>query len=600
MCGIFAIINNNDITDEITNNFNQLQARGPEYTHIMVENDHTFGFHRLSINGINETSNQPFNIDNIILICNGEIYNFKKLINDLHITTHTDSDCEIIIHLYKLYGIEYALKSLDGVFSFILYDKNNSVIYVARDPYGVRPLFFYHGYDNKIYFSSNLKGIYNFYENEIKLLKYNFNDIQNCNKISQFEAGTFSKYAIDFYNNINNINNINKYNIKFNKRYSSFPFKTLKFNNNSSIYTSIYEYLTNAVKKRVIGTCERPIGCLLSGGLDSSLIAALVNKYYTGNTVLKTFSIGLSGSEDLKYAKIVADHLGTEHHEIIVSEDDFFNSIEEVIKTIESYDTTSVRASVGNYLIGKYIKENTDCKVIFNGDGSDELAGGYLYFNDCPNSYEFDKECCRLLSNISYFDVLRSDRCISEHGLEPRTPFLDREWVEFYLSIDKNIRNHNINKNCEKFLIRNAFFKNHSDLLPEQILWRTKEAFSDGVSSLQKSWYEIIQDKIIFKIMYDDDLNVDLHNLLDNNNLTNRPTTLEQAYYRYLFNKYYKYSDNTIPYFWMPKYSDAKDASARTLKTYNTCNNNLNIDKNNTNNNSQQKVYIMPTLSSNY
>jgi asparagine synthase (glutamine-hydrolysing) len=594
MCGIFAIINNNDITHEITNNFNKIQARGPEYTHIMVENDHTFGFHRLSINGINETSNQPFNIDNIILICNGEIYNFKKLINDLQITTHTDSDCEIIIHLYKLYGIEYTLKCLDGVFSFILYDKNNSVIYVARDPYGVRPLFFYHGYDNKIYFSSNLKGIYNFYENEIKLLKYNFNDIQNCNKISQFEAGTFTKYAIDFNNNIN------KYNIKFNKRYSSFPFKTLKFNNDSIMYTRIYEYLNNAVKKRVVGTCERPIGCLLSGGLDSSLIAALVNKYYTGNTVLKTFSIGLSGSEDLKYAKIVADHLGTEHHEIIVSEDDFFNSIEEVIKTIESYDTTSVRASVGNYLIGKYIKENTDCKVIFNGDGSDELAGGYLYFNDCPNSYEFDKECCRLLSNISYFDVLRSDRCISEHGLEPRTPFLDREWVEFYLSIDKNIRNHNISKNCEKFLIRNAFSINNPQLLPEKILWRTKEAFSDGVSSLQKSWYEIIQDKIIFKIMYDDDLNVDLNNLLDNNNLINRPTTLEQAYYRYLFNKYYKYSDNTIPYFWMPKYSDAKDASARTLKTYNSCNNNLNTTNNTTNNNSQQKVYIMPTLSSNY
>lgn len=611
MCGIFAIINNNDITDEISNNFNKIQARGPEYTHIMVENDHTFGFHRLSINGINENSNQPFNIDNIILICNGEIYNFKKLINDLQITTYTDSDCEIIIHLYKLYGIEFTLKCLDGVFSFILYDKINSVIYVARDPYGVRPLFFYHSYDNKIYFSSNLKGIYNFYENEIKLLKYNFNDIKKCNKIMQFESGTFSKYAIDL--------NINKYNIKFNKRYSSFPFKTLKFNNDSIIYTRIYEYLNNAVKKRVVGTCERPIGCLLSGGLDSSLIAALVNKYYEGENVLKTFSIGLSGSEDLKYAKIVADHLGTEHHEIIVSEDDFFNSIEEVIKTIESYDTTSVRASVGNYLIGKYIKENTDCKVIFNGDGSDELAGGYLYFNDCPNSYEFDKECCRLLSNISYFDVLRSDRCISEHGLEPRTPFLDREWVEFYLSIDKNIRNHNISKNCEKFLVRNAFHTNDPELLPEKILWRTKEAFSDGVSSLQKSWFKIIQEKILFKIIYNDNLNVELNNLLDNNNLVNKPTTLEQAYYRYLFNKYYKYSDNIIPYFWMPKYSDANDASARTLKTYNSCNNNINdnelndneVNDNEVNDNElnvnelndifkKQKVHIVSNLSSNY
>ena len=170
--------------------------------------------------------------------------------------------------------------------------------------------------------------------------------------------------------------------------------------------------------------------------------------------ILKTFSIGLPGSEDLKYAKIVAHHINSEHYEIIMSEDDFFNAIPEVINKIESYDTTTVRASVGNYLIAKYISENSDCKVIFNGDGADELMGGYLYFKRTPNEYEFDKECKKLLTDIHMYDVLRSDKSISSNGLEPRTPFLDREWTEFYLSIDKRLRYDTTVKSCEKFLIR--------------------------------------------------------------------------------------------------------------------------------------------------
>ena len=196
---------------------------------------------------------------------------------------------------------------------------------------------------------------------------------------------------------------------------------------------SIYNNLCNAVKKRVQGTTERPIACLLSGGLDSSLITALVNKYHKGQ--LNTFSIGMKGSEDLKYAREVADHLKTNHTEIILTPEEFFDAIPDVIRTIESYDTTTVRASVGNYLVGKYISENSDCKVIFNGDGSDELTGGYLYFLKAPNAIEFDAECRRLIHEIHFFDVLRSDRCIAAHGLEPRTPFLDRTFVNEYLNI---------------------------------------------------------------------------------------------------------------------------------------------------------------------
>lgn len=568
MCGIFAILNQNNIDENVTKSFNKVKSRGPEYSNILVEQNNIFGFHRLSINGINAKSNQPFFIDNIVLICNGEIYNFKELYNDLNVVPKTDSDCEVIIHMYKEFGIEYTLNRLDGVFAFILYDKTNEEIYVARDPYGVRPLFTFSDYEHNHYISSTLKGIYDFYESEVNKFKKNNVDLTKCYTIDQFTPGTYSKYV--------NRDFLNKYNIDIKyKKYTSFPCGTLKITNHSTINNLITIYFTNAVKKRVLGTCERPIGCLLSGGLDSSLVAALVNMYYKGNEKLKTFSIGLNGSEDLKYAKIVADYLQTDHHEIIVTEDEFFNEIENVIKNIESYDTTTVRASVGNYLIGKYIKKHTDCKVIFNGDGSDELMGGYLYFNNAKSDHEFSKECSRLLDNICYFDVLRSDRCISEHGLEPRTPFLDRSWVEFYLTLDKHLRRHSNENNCEKFLIRNAFSKEYPNILPETILWRTKEAFSDGVSSLQKSWYEIINDKINEKCEKDVYLKNELHQLYIDEDLFNRPITREQCYYRYLFNKYYKYSDNVIPYFWMPKYTNAKDASARSLDIYKHNNTNV-------------------------
>ena len=177
-----------------------------------------------------------------------------------------------------------------------------------------------------------------------------------------------------------------------------------------------------------------------------------------------------------------------------VRSQEFLNAIPEVIFAIESYDTTTVRASVGNYLVAKYIKEHTECKVIFNGDGSDELCGGYLYMHCAPNALEFDLECKRLLNEICYFDVLRSDRSISTNGLEPRTPFLDRGWVEVYLSIPKEVRFHVLHKLPEKYLLRKAF--DNGGYLPDNILWRTKEAFSDGVSSLNRSWYTIIDEKV--------------------------------------------------------------------------------------------------------
>lgn len=593
MCGIFALINNTStITDDIIySSFDKGRNRGPEYSELKNVNDKViFGFHRLAINGLDSISNQPITIDNITLICNGEIYNFKQLYKMLNVTPMTNSDCEVIIHMYKKFGIEYTITILDGYFSFILIDNSNITeepsIYVGRDSYGVRPLFIlrtdrttpseYINKDNDtvckeelIGFASDLKSLSQILNYNGKRIVYNENTYNNTlivkNSyykyiIEQYPPGTYSKLSKK--SSILSYYYIDKYAIK----YTTFPLMMNEIFRNKlydNIYIQIYSELFDAVKKRVFGTTDRKIACLLSGGLDSSLIASLVSKcfemYGKNRNELETYSIGLPGGEDLKYARLVSKHIGSKHTEIIVSEEDFFNIIPEVIYTIESYDTTSVRASVGNYIVSKYISQNSEAKVIFNGDGSDELTGGYLYFHACPDMISFDKECKRLLSNIHYFDVLRSDKSISSNGLEPRTPFLDSRFVQSYLTLPIYYR-YNPNK-PEKWLLRKSVEVYDPTLLPKEVLWRTKEAFSDGVSSQNKSWYEIIKDKV-------ENLNYKL-NTYDDTTL-NCPKTIEQRYYRTLFDNYFPNCDNVIPYFWMPNFVDATDASARTLKLYNS------------------------------
>ncbi len=360
MCGIFGYITNEDINKPtniynvsfIEKQFNHGKSRGPESSRIITqEYSKTFlfmGFHRLAINGLNDESNQPMFIDGVYLICNGEIYNYKSLSKPFKMISK--SDCEVIIHLYKVYGIEYLFELLDGVFAFVLYDTTIQKVFVARDPYGVRPLYTYN--NGCLAFASEIKQLNKF-----------------GTGIKHFEPGTFMEIEIG-----------DSINVVQQKRYTSFGFSKMIFNNLYDIYGLLYQCLYNAVKKRTVGTTDRPIACLLSGGLDSSTIAALVNSFLPKGQ-LETYSIGLEGSTDLEYAQKVADHLGTKHTSIVLTEQEFFEAIPEVIKAIESYDTTTVRASVGNYLIGKYISQNSEAKVIFNGDGADELLGGYRYFN---------------------------------------------------------------------------------------------------------------------------------------------------------------------------------------------------------------------------
>jgi asparagine synthase (glutamine-hydrolysing) len=558
MCGIFSLLNYTDKQTKINNQiieteFEKGKNRGPENSALFINYPLNIvkGFHRLAINGLNVGSNQPINIENCSLICNGEIYNYKNLYEFINVTPKTRSDCEIIIHLYVKYGIHQTLRMLDGVFAFVLFTQDN--IFVARDPYGVRPLYYTDG--DIIGFTSELKTICN--------IANNFNQ-----KVNQFTPGTFmtidkvidkettkvswvckdhERYHIPTFSNttVNTNVNTNKANTFHNDQYKIY-------------LDSINYYLRAAVMKRYM-TTQRPIACLLSGGLDSSLIAALVCDIHNKNcnkinkqtnTKIETYSIGLPDSEDIKYARMVASYIGSKHTEIIVSEQDMLDAIPEVIKTIESYDTTTVRASIGNYLIGKYIKEHSEAKVIFNGDGSDELAGGYLYMSSCPDNIEYDKETIRLLKDIHLFDVLRSDKSISSHGLEPRTPFLDRAFVNYYLSIPMEYRNHNFGKNKEKYLIRRAF--SPDNLLPVEILWRKKEAFSDGVSNKGKSLFQIIQEHVD-KIVTDESLNL---------------KEKEKKYYKDIFEAAYPNQSHLIPYYWMPKYIISDDPSARTLSSY--------------------------------
>lgn len=517
MCGIYFFFNEHKNTL-----INSLSHRGPDDFSTFKNDRIQMHFNRLKVNDLSENGNQPLSFNNCRLICNGEIFNHEELKLFHHFSTVSNSDCEIIIHMYlylknkydNIYQIvDMLCNSLDGEFSFCLYDELQDFVICARDPLGVRPLF----YDTQtLSFASELKAF------------------KDHTHVRQFQPRHFA--IITEQTNI-----------------AIFPYDVISYNkfiydDYSTMLSTIKHLFTSAVKKRLMS--DRNICALLSGGLDSSLVAAIVAKHT--HTPLKTFSIGLKDSPDLHYANIVARHINSDHTSIVLDKKDFLNAIEEVIMTIESYDTTTVRASVGNYLVSKYIKEHSDCVVVFNGDYADEVCGGYKYFKQCSDPDVFHEECVRLVKDICYFDSLRSDRSISAHGLEARVPFADKDFVHYYLSIHPLLRmsNHQI----EKCMLRKAF--EYSNLLPEEILWRNKEAFSDGVSKPDESWSDIITS-FVNEHVSDEEFN----------QYNTKQFKLKETYfYHKLFSKYYK-NDNIIPYLWMPKFCDPNviDPSARKL-----------------------------------
>jgi asparagine synthase (glutamine-hydrolysing) len=417
MCGIFSYLGQKYNDNQLLIFANKISHRGPDSTvSKRINNKLFFTFHRLAINGLNTQSNQPFEKDGIFLICNGEIFNYKNLIDifDLKDDYKSDSDCEIIIHLFIKFGIETTCKLLDGEFSFIIYDSNKDILYAARDQLGVRSLYWGKD-DTQLFFCSELKGI------------------PQIDDINQFPPASYWD---------SNTNSISKF--------YDFSAKPLIYDDEDEIIENIHNLFMNAVEKRLMS--ERKLACLLSGGLDSTTVAAIVASKYEPYT-LSTYSIGLKGSVDLYYAKMASEYLKTKHTSIELTNEQFLNAIEKTIKQIESYDTTSVRASVGNYLVSLYIKENSDDTVIFCGDVSDEIFASYKGFYYAPNNKEFHSENVQMLKNIQYFDILRSDKSISGAGLEARVPFSDIYFLSYCMRINPEHKRFSKDK-IEKYLFR--------------------------------------------------------------------------------------------------------------------------------------------------
>jgi asparagine synthase (glutamine-hydrolysing) len=320
------------------------------------------------------------------------------------------------------------------------------------------------------------------------------------------------------------------------------------------ICKKIREKFIVAVEKRLLS--DRKVACLLSGGLDSSTVASIVARKFGAHN-LNTYSIGMKGATDLKYAESMSKYIKSNHVNIELTENNFLDAIDKTIYQIESYDTTTVRASVGNFLVSLYIKENSDDTVIFCGDVSDEIFASYRGFSGNHNDEEFYYENVKMLNNIQYFDILRSDKSISGAGLEARVPFADKDFIDYIMKLRPTLKKFGQDR-MEKYLFRKAF----SDYLPNDILWRRKEAFSDGVSSTERSWFQIIKEFVDKK--YTDEE----YNKLREKYTWNMPYDKESLYYREIFEKYYPDRSDLIPYFWRHPFSTQLDPSARLLSTY--------------------------------
>jgi asparagine synthase (glutamine-hydrolysing) len=561
MCGIWAYLTNKKLSSEYLGKlyqyYNEITPRGPERSklinlHLLNELNVMLGFHRLSIIDTSHRGDQPFVIHlekenrTIYTLCNGEIYNYKQLISIYNLDQNLDkeSDCKVIPEIYLRHGIEETCMNIIGEFAFIILDikDENITLHVARDPLGVRPL--YISYDNNsINFSSELKGIIH-------------TDPKNANdyKVDQVKGGTFT--SIDLINI-----NLEKFTPTWNTYYDVDSFKTIYMEKDLEYCKKIInKTFTQCVIDRL--NSDVPIGFLLSGGLDSSLVCAIAAKYFKDyNIKIKTFSCGLeTGSTDEPYARMVSNYIGSDHTHVVFKVQEFIDVIPTIVYNIETYDITTVRASVGQYLISKWVRENTNIKVLLIGDGSDELTKGYKYNHKAPNVEVAQEDTKRLLRDIIYFDGQRADRGIASNGLEARLPFLDRRIISLYLSIEPKLTMPI--DGIEKWLLRESF--RDSNILPNEVLYRSKEAFSDGVSSIKKSWYQTVQEEMNerFKNTSMDDILLEYP--------FNTPPSREALFYRMEFERLFnKNSVNVIPYFWLPKWvGDIKEPSARVLDIY--------------------------------
>lgn len=520
MCSIIGLSKCDDF-EKIKKSFEKSNSRGPDGTSYYNANSALLGFKRLAIMGLNEFGMQPFSYDDKVLVCNGEIYGFRDIKIELlkkGYSFKSDSDCEILLPLFKEFGFEMFSK-LDAEFALIIYDKKEEKIIAARDPLGIRPLYYGKSKSNDTYI----------FASEPKILVDLVEDIFPFPPGYYFDGEKFIQYS--FITDVES-----------------------KHTRMRDVEKNIHSLLVEGVRKRL--DSDAPIGFLLSGGLDSSLVCSIATKIL--KKPIETFAIGMEKDAiDLKYAKEVADYLKTNHHEVIITRDDVISSLEEVIYNLATYDITTIRASVGMYLLCKYIHENTDIKVLLTGEISDELFG-YKYTDYAPNPEEFQKESKKRIDEIHMYDVLRADRCISSNSLEARVPFGDLAFVKYVMEIDPKIKMNRYNKG--KYLLRKAF---EGDYLPKDILYREKAAFSDAVG------HSLVEDIKEFAEDYYTDEEFEINR---KKYTFAQPFTKESLMYREIFEKYYPGQAHMIKDFWMPNKSwkgcDVDDPSARFLKNY--------------------------------
>ncbi len=521
MCSIMGYCGSEISFEQFKKGFDMTISRGPDMSRI-VELDRGFlAFHRLAIMGLSEAGMQPFSLGSRMVVCNGEIYGFrtiKRELEEMGYRFESGSDCELLLPLYEQYGTDMIAR-LDAEFALIIYDGQTGGFVAARDPIGIRPL--YYGYDSQggILFASEAKNL-----------------VPLCEKVMPFPPGHYYKDG-EFicYRDISRV---------------------------SAVCTDDLETACKNIREKLIAGIEKrldsdaPVGFLLSGGLDSSLVCAVAARL--SGRPIKTFAIGMSTDAiDLKYAKQVAEYIGSDHTEVIITRDDVLKALPDVVALLGTWDITTIRASIGMYLVCKYIHENTSLRVILTGEISDELLG-YKYTDFAPSPEEFQKEAEKRIRELHMYDVLRADRCISVNSLEARVPFGDLDFASYVMSLDPRLKVNTYGKG--KYLLRHAF---EGDWLPESILMREKAAFSDAVG------HSMVDDlKAYAETCYTDEE-------FESRRRTYTfatPFTKESLLYRELFERFYPGQAEMIVDFWMPNRSwegcDVGDPSARVLSNY--------------------------------
>ena len=507
--------------EKFKEHFDKTTSRGPDMQRIINITGGIMGFERLSIMGLHEEGMQPFSLNDNYVVCNGEIYGFRPIKEELKEKGYTflsDSDCELLLPMYELYGTGM-FEKLDAEFACVIYDAKEESLIAARDPIGIRPLFYGYVNGEEIVFASEAKNL-------VGLVK----------EVFPFPPGHYYKDG-EFvsYRCMTKVDKVVDDDIE-------------------TICKNIHDKLVKGIEKRL--DSDAPLGFLLSGGLDSSLVCAVSAKLM--DKPIRTFAIGMNTDAiDLKYAKEVADYLGSDHTEVIITKEDVIRELPTVISILGTYDITTIRASMGMYLVCKAIHEQTDIRVLLTGEISDELFG-YKYTDFAPSPEEFQKEAVKRIDEIHMYDVLRADRCISVNSLEARVPFGDLDFVQYVMSIDPKKKMNVYGKG--KYLLRHAF---EGDYLPYDILMREKAAFSDAVGHSMVDHLKAYAEE-----KYSDEEYEKLIKKYDHA----RPFTKESLLYREIFEEYYPGQSKMVVDFWMPNKSwegcNVNDPSARVLANY--------------------------------